>query len=89
MDFNKMLSKAGSSIVTVTVFLFALFLIINFPTGYFFVCLILPIGFIMMTGMFTKMSSGGDGIGGRLALVAWCVYFLPIGILSFIHFRKD
>ena len=201
MDLNKMISKAGSSIVTVTVFLFALFLMINFPTGYFFVCLILPIGFIMMTagiqnecegdrkvaaniglilaavyatfimlvyfaqlttvkneqlneqaanllvfgkfglifnydllgygvmalstfftglsmkpknktdkwlralmlihgvfyfsctfmpmtGMFAKMSSGGDGIGGRLALVVWCVYFLPIGILSFIHFTK-
>ena len=202
MDLNKIISKVGSSIVTVTVFLFALFLMINFPTGYFFVCLILPIGFIMMTagiqnecegdrkvaaniglilaavyatfimlvyfaqlttvknellneqaanllvfgkfglifnydllgygvmalstfftglsmkpknktdkwlralmlihgvfyfsctfmpmtGMFAKMSSGGDGIGGRLALVVWCVYFLPIGILSFIHFNKD
>ena len=170
MDLNKIISKVGSSIVTVTVFLFALFLMINFPTGYFFVCLILPIGFIMlvyfaqlttvknellneqaanllvfgkfglifnydllgygvmalstfftglsmkpknktdkwpralmlihgvfyfsctfmpMTGMFAKMSSGGDGVGGRLALVVWCVYFLPIGILSFIHFKKD
>lgn len=202
MDLNKIVSKVGSSIVTVTVFLFALFLMINFPTGYFFVCLILPIGFIMMTaglqnecegdrkvaaniglilaavyatfimlvyfaqlttvknellneqaanllvfgkfglifnydllgygvmalstfftglsmkpkdkmdkwlralmlihgvfyfsctfmpmtGMFAKMSSGGDGIGGRLALVVWCVYFLPIGIFSFIHFNKD
>ena len=201
MDLNKIISKVGSSIVTVTVFLFALFLMINFPTGYFFVCLILPIGFIMMTagiqnecegdrkvaaniglilaavyatfimlvyfaqlttvknellneqaanllvfgkfglifnydllgygvmalstfftglsmkpknktdkwlralmlihgvfyfsctfmpmtGMFAKMSSGGDGIGGRLALVVWCVYFLPVGILSFIHFTK-
>ena len=201
MDLNKIISKVGASIVTVTVFLFALFLMINFPTGYFFVCLILPIGFIMMTagiqnecegdrkvaaniglilaavyatfimlvyfaqlttvknellneqaanllvfgkfglifnydllgygvmalstfftglsmkpknktdkwlrvlmlihgvfyfsctfmpmtGMFAKMSSGGDGIGGRLALVVWCVYFLPIGILSFIHFTK-
>ena len=201
MDLNKMISKVGSAIVTVTVFLFAVFLIINFSMGYFFVCLILPIGFIMMTaglnnecegerkvaaniglslaavystfimlvyftqlttvnneqlneqaanllefgrfglifnydllgygvmalstfftglsmkpknkadkwlrallmihgvfyfsctfmpitGMFVRMSSGGDGIGGRLALVAWCVYFLPIGILSFLHFRK-
>ena len=201
MDLNKIISKVGSSIVTVTVFLFALFLMINFPTGYFFVCLILPIGFIMMTagiqnecegdrkvaaniglilaavystfimlvyfsqlttvnneqlneqaakflefnkyglifnydllgyglmalstfftglsmkpknkadkwlrallmihgvfyfsctfmpitGMFAKMSSGGDGIGGRLALVAWCIYFLPVGILSFLHFKN-
>ena len=202
MNLNKMISKVGSAIVTVTVFLFAVFLIINFSMGSYFVCLILPIGFIMMTaglhnecendrkvaantglilasvyatfimlvyysqlttvnneqlneqaakllefnkyglifnydllgygvmalstfftglsmkpdnktdkwlkallmihgvfyfsctfmpitGMFAKMSSGGDGIGGRLALVAWCVYFLPIGILSFLHFKKD
>ena len=201
LNLNRMIPKAGAAIVTVTVFLFAVFLIINFSMGSYFVCLILPIGFIMMTaglynecegdrkvaaniglilaavyaafimlvyfsqlttvkneqlneqaakllefgkfglifnydllgygvmalstfftglsmkpdnktdkwlkallmihgvfffsctfmpitGMFAKISSGGDGIGGRLALVAWCVYFLPVGILSFLHFRK-
>ena len=200
MDMNRMISKAGSAIVTVTVFLFAIFLLIDFSMGSYFVCLILPIGFIIMTaglhneceddrkvasniglilaavyatfimlvyfsqlttvkneqlneqaanllefgkfglifnydmlgygvmalstfftglsmkpenktdkwlrallmihgvfyfsctfmpitGMFAKMSSGGDGIGGRLALVSWCVYFLPVGILSFLHFH--
>ena len=46
---NKMISKTGSAIVTVTVFLFAIFLLINFTMGGYFVCLILPIGFIMMT----------------------------------------
>ncbi|MCR5249716.1 MAG: hypothetical protein K6E50_03835 [Lachnospiraceae bacterium] len=49
---------------------------------FYFSCTFMP-----MTGIFAKMSSGGDGLGGRLALVAWCVYFLPIGILSFHHFR--
>ena len=201
MNMNKMISIAGSAIVTVTVFLFAVFLIVNFSVGSYFVCLILPAGFIMMTaglhnecesdrrvaaniglilaavygtlimlvyfsqlttvkneqlneqaaqllefnrfglifnydllgygvmalstfftglsikprcktdkwlkalmmihgvfyfsctfmpitGMFARMSSGGDGIGGRLALVVWCVYFLPIGILSYLHFKK-
>lgn len=201
MDMNKMIAKAGSAIVTVTVFMFALFLLINYSMGSFFVCLILPIGFIMMTaglhnecendrkvaanigltlaavyatfimlvyftqlttvnneqltdqaakllemgkcglifnydllgyglmalstfftglsmkpknktdkwlralmmihgvfyfsctfmpitGMFVKASSGGNGLGGRLALVAWCVYFLPVGILSFLHFHS-
>lgn len=201
MNLNNTIAKIGSGIVTVTVFLFALFLIINYSMGSYFVCLILPLGFIMMTaglhnecendrkvaaniglvlaavyctfimlvyftqlttvnneqlteqaanlfemgkcglifnfdllgygvmalstfftglaikprnkvdkwlralmmihglfyfsctfmpmtGMFSKMSSGGNGLGGRLALVAWCVYFLPIGILSFLHFRK-
>jgi len=202
MDLNKMISKAGSAIVTVTVFLFAIFLLIDFSMGSYFVCLILPVGFIMMTaglqnecesdrkaaaniglilaavygtfimlvyysqlttvkneqlneqaakllefnkfglifnydllgygvmalstfftglslkpenktdkwlkallmihgvfyfsctfmpitGMFARMSSGGDGLGGRLVLVAWCVYFLPVGILSYLHFRKS
>ena len=201
MNLNNTIAKIGSGIVTMTVFLFALFLIINYSMGSYFVCLILPLGFIMMTaglhnecendrkvaeniglvlaavyctfimlvyftqlttvnneqlteqaanllemgkcglifnfdllgygvmalstfftglamkprnkvdkwlralmmihglfyfsctfmpmtGMFSKMSSGGNGLGGRLALVAWCVYFLPIGILSFLHFRK-
>ena len=200
MDLNKMIPKAGSAIVAVTVFLFAVFLIIDFSMGSYFVCLILPIGFIMMTaglhnecendrkvaaniglilaavygtmimlvyftqlttvkneqlneqtanllefskmglifnydllgygvmalstfftglsmkpknkadkwlrtllmihgvfyfsctfmpitGMFARMSSGGDGIGGRIALVVWCVYFLPVGMLSFLHFH--
>ena len=50
---------------------------------FYFSCTFMP-----MTGMFSKMSSGGDGLGGRLALVAWCVYFLPIGALSFLHFRE-
>ena len=50
---------------------------------FYFSCTFMPI-----TGMFVKASSGGNGLGGRLALVAWCVYFLPVGILSFLHFRK-
>lgn len=201
MDLNMTISKVGSAIVTVTVFLFAMFLVIDFSMGSYFVCLILPIGFILMTaglnneceddrkvaaniglilaavystfimlvyfsqlttvnneqlneqatkllvfnkcglifnydllgygvmalstfftglsmkakdkadkwlkalmmihgvfyfsctfmpitGIFTKTSSSDNGIGGRIALVVWCVYFLPIGILAFLHFRK-
>ena len=49
---------------------------------FYFSCTFMPI-----TGMFARMSSGGNGIGGRLALIIWCVYFLPIGILSFLHFQ--
>lgn len=199
---NRTIAKIGSAAVTVTVFLFALFLLVNYSLGSYFVCIILPVGFIMMTaglqsecesdrkvaanigmvlaavyavfimlvyftqlttvnneqlneqaskllkfnsyglifnfdllgygvmalstfftglaikpknrsdkwlralmmihgvfylsctfmpmtGMFTKISSGGNGLGGRLALVAWCVYFLPIGILAFVHFGRQ
>ncbi len=50
---------------------------------FYFSCTFMPI-----TGMFARMSSDGDGIGGRLVLVVWCLYFLPIGILSLLHFRE-
>ena len=199
---NRTIAKVGSAAVTVTVFLFALFLLVDYSLGSYFVCIILPVGFIMMTaglqsecesdrkvaaniglvlaavyavfimlvyftqlttvnneqlneqaskllkfnsyglifnfdllgygvmalstfftglaikpknrsdkwlralmmihgvfylsctfmpmtGIFTKISSGGNGLGGRLALVGWCVYFLPIGILAFVHFGRQ
>lgn len=47
---------------------------------FFFSCLILP-----MTGMF---AGGGAGNGGTIALLGWCAYFLPIGVLSYQHFQK-
>ena len=52
--------------------------------GVFFIsCLILP-----MTGMFSSMSDGENSGGGVMALVLWCVYFLPIGILAYRHFMN-
>ena len=50
---------------------------------FFFGCLIMP-----MTGVFA--GSGGSGsIGGVVALEFWCLYFLPIGILACLHFKKS
>lgn len=199
---NRIISRIGSAIVTVAVFLFALCLIVNFPFGSYFVCMFLPIGYIMMaaglhyescenrrvaantgmafavvyavliflvyfaqttsvrlgglseqaqdildfqrgglifnydllgygmmalstffmglsvqanskadkwmkalmvfhgvfffgcfimpmTGVFISMSDGRTNIGGIVALVAWCAYFLPIGILAYRHFGKE
>ena len=43
--------------------------------------------FMPMTGMFTKMSGVG-GSGGSIALLIWCIYFLPVGILAFVHFKR-
>ena len=52
--------------------------------GVFFVgCLIMP-----MTGVFSSMSSGETNIAGVVALIIWCVYFLPIGVLAYKHFGK-
>ena len=52
--------------------------------GVFFIsCFVMP-----MTGMFTSMANGDGGNGGTIALLAWCAYFFPIGVLAFVHFGR-
>lgn len=52
--------------------------------GVFFIgCFVMP-----MTGMFSNMSDGNTSRGGVVALIAWCAYFLPVGILAYRHFTK-
>ena len=52
--------------------------------GVFFIsCFFMP-----MTGMFTAMAEGKNGKGGGIALLFWCVYFIPIGILAWKHFSS-
>lgn len=50
--------------------------------GIFFVsCFIMP-----MLGVFSSIN-GADWIG-VLLLEVWCIYFLPVAVLSYLHFRK-
>ena len=50
---------------------------------FFFGCFIMP-----MTGVFSSMSNGEPNMGGVIALEFWCAYFIPICVLSMIHFIK-
>ena len=53
--------------------------------GVFFIgCFIMP-----MTGVFTSMANGEAKNGGTIALLGWCAYFLPIGVLAYKHFQKS
>lgn len=53
--------------------------------GIFFVsCFFMP-----MTGMFTHMGEGKGGNGGSIALLFWCIYFMPIGVLAYRHFSAN
>lgn len=54
----------------------------TFDFGSYFVCMRLPIGYIMMT-------AGETSISGVIALEFWCAYFIPIGILSLILLKKE
>ena len=123
---NRLIPKIGAAIVTLTVFLFSVFMIVEFPFGSYLVCMFLTIGYIIMaagfhyesavesksdkwlkylmmihgiffiscfimpmTGVFTNMANGDNGNAGTIALLFWCAYFIPIGILSYRHFGKE
>ena len=52
--------------------------------GIFFIgCFFMP-----MTGVFTSMANSESGKGGTIALLIWCIYFLPIGVLAYKHFTN-
>ena len=56
---NQQIPRIGAAIVTVAVFLFAIFLIADFPFGSYLVCMFLPIGYIMTAAGFHRESAAG------------------------------
>jgi hypothetical protein len=46
------------------------------------ICFLMPI-----LGIFNSNMTGGDIIG-TIVLEFWCIYFMPICILSYKHFRN-
>jgi hypothetical protein len=50
---------------------------------FFFSSLILP-----MLGLFSEEMQGADWVG-TVVLLFWCVYFAPIGWLSFLYFKRQ
>ena len=75
---NRTISKIGAALVTVTVFLFALCIIIDFPFGSYFVCMILPIGFIIMSAGFQHESDEETKVSANIGLILSAVYAVLI-----------
>ncbi len=47
--------------------------------GVFFVCMFVPV---------LPLPATNQGNGGTIALICWCLFFLPICILSTLHYKK-
>jgi hypothetical protein len=45
---NRTIPKIGAAVVTIAVFLFAVYMLIDFSFGSYLVCMFLPLGYIMM-----------------------------------------
>lgn len=80
---NRTVSMIGSAIVTVTVFLFAVFIISGFNAGQYFVCALLPVGFIMMNAGFHHESEPDRRVPANVGMVLAAVYAVLVLLVYF------
>ena len=80
---NKKIARAGSLIVSITVAVFAVCMLIDFNFGSYFICMILPIGFIMMTTGFYNESESSKKVAAMNGVIFAAVYAVLIVIVYF------
>ena len=80
---NKRIPKIGAAIVTLTVFLFAVFMIADFPFGSYLVCMILPIGYIMMAAGFHHESAEEQQVSANVGMIFSAIYAVLVFLVYF------
>ena len=83
MNLNRTVPKIGAAVVAVTVFLFAVCLIINFTFGSYLVCMFLPIGYIMMAAGFHHESAEDRKAVSMIGMVFSAIYAVLIFLVYF------
>lgn len=74
---NRMVAKFGSVLVTVSVILFAIFLLTS-KVGSYVVCIFLALGYIMMIAGFHAESDEDRKVPANIGLIFGCVYVVLI-----------
>ena len=80
---NQLISKFGAAIVSITVFLFAVFLIVDFTFGSYFVCMFLPMGYIMMAAGLRNESGADRRVAADIGTVFSAIYAVLILLVYF------
>ena len=80
---NRMIAKIGAAIVTVTVFLFAVFLAVDFTFGSYFVCMFLPMGYIMMAAGLHNECGQDRRVAANAGMVFSAIYAVLILLVYF------
>ena len=73
---NRLISRIGAAMVGATVFLFAACMLIDFPFGSYFVCMLLPLGYIMMAVGFQHESGVDRRVAANIGVV-FSAFFRP------------
>ena len=85
---NRLISKIGAAIVTLTVFLFAMFMIVDFPFSSYLVCMFLPIGYIMMAAGFHHESAEEQRVSANIGMIFSAIYAVLIFLVYFPNLVK-
>lgn len=70
-------------IVSISVLLFAVFMLFDFNFGSYFVCMLLPIGYIMMTSGFHHESDENHKVAANTGMIFGAVYAVLIFLVYF------
>ncbi|WP_312636297.1 hypothetical protein [Oscillibacter sp.] len=80
---NQKIGMAGSLISSISVALFAVFMLIAFNFGSFFVCIFLALGFVLMISTFAHESEPDRKAAANVALIFAAVYCVMILLVYF------
>ena len=80
---NRTIARAGAVLTTVAVFLFAVFLAVDFTFGSYFVCMLLPIGYILMAAGLHHEAAQERRVAATAGLVFAALYAALIFLVYF------
>ena len=80
---NRIIPKIGAAIVTLTVFLFAVFILTDFAGGQYLVCSFLPLGYIMLSAGFHHESDVDRRVSANIGMIIAAVYAVFVLLVYF------
>lgn len=80
---NRLIPRIGAGIVCVTVALFALCMLLGFDFGSYFVCMLLPIGYIMLAAGFAHECDASRKVASNVGMVLAAVYAVLVLLVYF------
>lgn len=80
---NRTIARAGAVIVTISVLLFAVCMLIPFDFGSYFVCMLLPVGYIMLAAGICDESDEGHRTAAHAGMIFAAIYAVLVFLVYF------
>lgn len=80
---NRTIARTGAMVVTISVLLFALCMLIPFDFGSYFVCMLLPVGYIMLTVGICVESDKNHRVAANAGMIFAAIYAVLVFLVYF------